>query len=197
MESLVTLLKDVFKPPWNYILGAIGFLLGLAPRILELGSGWQDLRSGRKRMEDEQKRYELLKLRYEIEALKAQHHLPDLDVAPAKLAAVAPTAPRESAARPIPHWQQAYPRVTTAVLAVLQAIVGIFAGMAAILAVTAPFFFQDPGKDHLSWSEIGGLEIVYLLMTWGLIVMYRALGRRKKSIAAHRPTVRGPDAPGP
>lgn len=178
-------LKIFTKPPWNYILAAVAFVLGLAPRILELGSGWQDIRSGRKQMEDERKRLELLKLRYEIEALKAEHSLPNLEASPAKAVTMIQAVHREAERRPVPLWQRAYPRTTKAVLTVLQVLVGVFAGMFALLTVFAPFMSssKDP-KQQISATETVVLDVLYALLTWGFVVLNRSLGRRKRNIVA-------------
>jgi hypothetical protein len=185
MESLGDYLKEIARPPWNYILAAVAFVLGLAPRILELGSGWQDIRSGRKQMEDERQRLELLKLRYEIEALKAEHSLPTLEAPPAKPANLIQAARHEADRRPVPSWQRAHPRVTKAVLTVLQVLVGVFAGMFALLAIFSPFMSSsaDP-KEHISATEAVVFDVIYVLLTWGFIVLNRSLGRRKRKIVA-------------
>jgi hypothetical protein len=183
MDSLADYLQKITRPPWNYILAAVAFVLGLAPRILELGSGWQDIRSGRKQMEDERKRLELLKLRYEIEALKAEHSLPTLEPSPIKPASVIQAARREADRRPIPHWQRAYPRVTAAVLTVLQVLVGVFAGIFAIMAIFAPFGTAPTDTQHpVTVTETVVLEVIYVVLTGGFILLSRSLGRRKKNI---------------
>jgi hypothetical protein len=185
MDSLAEYLQKITRPPWNYILAAVAFVLGLAPRILELGTGWQDIRSGRKQMEDERQRLELLKLRYEIEALKAQHSLPTLEPSPAKPVTMIQAVHRETGGHHIPLWQRAYPRVTTAVLTVLQVLVGVFAGVFAVMAIFAPFITTptDP-QQHVSATETAVFDVIYVLLTCGLIVLNRSLGRRKRNILA-------------
>lgn len=193
MESLDDYFKDLAKPPWNYIIAAVAFFLGLAPKILELGSGWQDIRSGRKQMEDERQRLELLKLRYEIEALKAEHSLPSLEASPAKAVTMIQAVRREADRHPIPLWQRAYPRVTKAVLTVLQLLVGIFAGLFALLAIFYPFMSPTKDKQYpVSVTEVVVLDVIYALLTWGLVVLSRSLGRRKRNIVA----ATTPHAPG-
>jgi hypothetical protein len=177
--------QKIMRPPWNYILAALAFVLGLVPRVLELGSGWQDIRSGRKQLEDERQRLELLKLRYEIEALKAEHSLPTLEPSPAKPATVIQAARRESDRRPIPLWQRAYPRVTGAVLIVLQVLTGVFAGMFALLAIFSPFWrTSKDGQVTISVTEAVVFDGIFILLTWGFIVLNRSLGRRRKHLLA-------------
>ncbi len=177
--------RQIAKPPWNYIFAAFAFAVGLAPRILELGSGWQDIRSGRKQMQDEQQRLEILKLRYEIEALKAEHSLPTLESSPAKPVTIIQAARHEAERRPVPHWQLAYPRVTTAVLTGLQVLVGVFAGMFALLTIFSPFMRSGtPTQPPVSPTEAVVFDIIFALLTLGFIVLYRSLGRRKRKIAA-------------
>jgi hypothetical protein len=185
MEIPEYLKNIITTPPWNYILFALAFVLGLAPKVLELGSGWQDIRSGRKQMQDEQQRLEILKLRYEIEALKAEHSLPTLESPPAKPVTVIQAARRESDRSPVPHWQRAYPRVTTAVLTVLQVLVGVFAGISGLLVIFSPFMRSGTAtQPPISPKEATIYDIIYALMTWGFIVLYRSLGRRKRRIIA-------------
>jgi hypothetical protein len=196
MENPPDYFQIFTKPPWNYIIAALAFLLGLAPKVLELGSGWHDIRSGRKQLEDEQKRLELLKLRYEIEAFKAEHSLPNLEPAPAKPLNVIQAARLESDRRPIPHWQRAYPRVTTAVLAVLQVLVGILAGMFALLTIFAPFMSSATAtQPGISRTETVVLDVIYALLTCGFILLYRSLGRRKRNLIAETTPHAPPAAP--
>jgi hypothetical protein len=195
--DLNSLFKDALRPPWNLVLGVVGLILGLVPRVLEFGSGWQDFRSGRKRMEDEKRRLELLKLRYEIEAFKAQHSLPDLDPSPAKTVPLAQALRRQPELRPIPKWQRSYPRFAVAILALIQVLVGIFAVIGAIMAIAGPFIMLDDKEDKMSGGEIALLDFIYILMTSGSVIMFRAIGRWKKNIILSTRPVSSAGAPSP
>jgi hypothetical protein len=70
-----------------------------------------------------------------------------------------------------------------------------------MMVIAAPFVFSHESAQnnevHFSGIEIAGVDLVYVLMTWGMILLFRALGRRKRNIIATTRPSPAADAPSP
>jgi hypothetical protein len=196
MDPLLNIVNKLLVPPWNYVLTAIGVLLVVVPKVIELQKSVRTLRRDREKMENEIKRLQLIKLRYEVEVLRKQHDLPEIADIPGIVAGsrgVSARGARESVSfpgdgpmvpkrGPIFRWLAAHPVIGESALWALQALVGALLLVSAICIVLVPVaVVVYPERGLSQWMAPVGM-LIYGAIAYGLFGAFKRLRRLREAL---------------
>jgi hypothetical protein len=175
MDEFIKVFLDLLKPPWNYPVGIVAFVLVFGPRLMEFRSSWLELRWGRQELEREKLRLEVLKLRIDLRQLaeQEQHKLPEIarelegvTVSPPSVVVPSPPPPPPERARVLVRFFAGHPRVGWFVMLIAEIFLGFYAISFAVGAVLFPIVgWNDPEMK----MGVGGsitAAIVYAALAW-------------------------------
>jgi len=155
MEAFVNTLADVIKPPWTYILGVVGLIILVAPRLTEFRREIIDARLGRRRLE--------------IEKLRKRKEIPELKKQVEELSVVSPVetpAPKPEPKSPgrIRRWMGRHPRFARSFLLFAQIVLAYMMVVFAYGMVAMPIMMWPEDKGGPVMSIF--LALIYLGLMW-------------------------------